>query len=256
MDAELFKPRIGQSALTWAATTTVDLSLARVFTGTNTAISTIAFTNVPATFPNGAVVPVVRCTLIITNGAAFAITWPASVSWTRGAAPQFKASGVDVVELVTRDGGTTWYGLGTFPRFRAFRDTTDQVITTATDTVVDFQTESHDIGSIFDLATDRFTVPAGGDAGVWLLHGQVRWATSGTGSRRLWIRRNGTTIVAEALRAGDASFDLTQEISLTIQRPTVTDFYELICRHTVGANLNVLGSTVAAYTYFEGTRVA
>jgi len=256
VDGELFKPRIGQSALSWGATTTVDLSLARVFTGTNSQISTIAFSNVPATFPNGAVVPVVRIWLVLTNAGAFAITFPASVNWLKGAAPQFRASGVDIVELVTRDGGTTWYGEGTYPRFRAFRDSTDQSIVTATDTVVDFQTESHDIGSVFDLATDRFTVPAGGDEGLWWLHGQVRWQAGATGTRRLWIRKNGTTIVAEATQVGTSGVDHNQEISLTIQRPTVTDFYELLCRHTQGTNLLLIASTIGAYTYFEGTRIA
>lgn len=104
VDTELSKPRVSQSALTWGATTTVDLSLARVFTGTNNAISTIAFTNVPsATFA-------VRCVLLLTNAGAFAITWPASVVWLNGFTPAFKTTGVEIVELVTRDGGTTWYG--------------------------------------------------------------------------------------------------------------------------------------------------
>lgn len=109
LDSEIVRPRILQSALSWGATTTVDLSLARVFTGTNSQVSTIAFSNVPSSFPNGAVVPVVRCDLIITNGGAFAITWPASVVWLSGVAPTLKTSGVDIITLVTRDGGTTWY---------------------------------------------------------------------------------------------------------------------------------------------------
>ncbi len=37
------------------------------------------------------------------------ITWPASVSWL-GTAPTLRASGVSMVTLVTRNGGTTWYG--------------------------------------------------------------------------------------------------------------------------------------------------
>lgn len=110
LDAELFKPRIGQAALSWGPTTTVDLSLARVFTGTNNQVSTIAFSNVPNSFPNGAAIPVVTCDLIITNGGAFAITWPASVTWLAGTAPVLKASGVNHIRLLTRDGGTTWYG--------------------------------------------------------------------------------------------------------------------------------------------------
>lgn len=49
-------------------------------------------------------------TLIITNGGAYTITWPSSVKWAGGAPPTFTASGVDVVTLLTVDGGATWYG--------------------------------------------------------------------------------------------------------------------------------------------------
>jgi hypothetical protein len=227
-----------------------------VFTSTVNAISTIAFSNVPATFPNGAVVPVVRIWLVLTNAGAFAITFPASVNWLKGAAPIFRASGVSIVELVTRDGGTTWYGEGTFPRARLFRDTTDQSITTATDTVVDLQTEQFDVGGCTDPATDRFTIPAGGDAGVWLLHGQVRWEANATGTRRLWIRKNGTTIVAEAAMAPTSGTDHDQEISFLLNAPLVGDYFELLCRQSSGGPLALRGSTVAAYTFFEGTRIA
>lgn len=110
LDGELAKPRIIQSALAWGATTTLDLALARVFTGTNTGISTIAFSNVPsATFA-------VRVLLVLTNGGANVITWPASVVWLSGSYPVLKVSGVDVIELVTRDGGTTWYAQPVFER--------------------------------------------------------------------------------------------------------------------------------------------
>lgn len=109
VDAELARPRIPQSALTWGATTTVNLSLARVFVGTNSEISTVAFSNVPATLPDASV-PYVRWLLILTNGGAFAITWPAAVSWLSGTAPELKAAGVDAIEFFTRDGGTTVYG--------------------------------------------------------------------------------------------------------------------------------------------------
>lgn len=49
-------------------------------------------------------------TLVITNGGAYTITWPASVKWAGGSAPTFTASGVDIVTLITVDAGTTWYG--------------------------------------------------------------------------------------------------------------------------------------------------
>lgn len=104
IDTVVAKPRQKHQPVTWGATSTLDLSLAHVFTATNTAISTIAFTNVPSN------ASFVRLGLILTNGGANAITWPASVVWLAGIAPRFKAAGVDIVELVTVDGGTTWYG--------------------------------------------------------------------------------------------------------------------------------------------------
>ena len=105
LDTELAKPRLIQSALTWGATTTVDCALARAFTGTNTQVSTIAFSNVPtSTF-------FTRIWLKLTNGGAFAITWPAAVIRENGDVdPVLTAAGVDILELITYDGGTTWYG--------------------------------------------------------------------------------------------------------------------------------------------------
>lgn len=49
-------------------------------------------------------------TMFITNGGAYTITWPTSVKWASGTAPTFTASGVDIVTLMTVDGGTIWYG--------------------------------------------------------------------------------------------------------------------------------------------------
>jgi len=53
----------------------------------------------------------VEVALIINNGSAFTLTWPGSVVWLSGAAPTLKSSGVDIVELMTRDGGVTWYAV-------------------------------------------------------------------------------------------------------------------------------------------------
>ncbi|MPN57367.1 hypothetical protein SDC9_205061 [bioreactor metagenome] len=49
-------------------------------------------------------------TLVIMNGGAFTVTWPASVKWAGGSAPTFSAAGVDVITLLTVDGGVTWLG--------------------------------------------------------------------------------------------------------------------------------------------------
>lgn len=103
LDDIIARPKLAFNAPTVAATTTLDLSLARRFRFTVTTGTTIAFSNVPSSsFWTEVVVE-------ITNGNAFALAWPASVVWLSGITPILKSSGVDFVYLATRDGGTTWY---------------------------------------------------------------------------------------------------------------------------------------------------
>ena len=75
-----------------------------VFTKTISAATTFTFSGVPsgkaATF-----------SLILTNGGAATVTWPSSVKWAGGSAPDLTASGVDVITFITGNGGTTWYGV-------------------------------------------------------------------------------------------------------------------------------------------------
>jgi len=108
VDSEIARPRIPSNAPTVGATTTCDLSLARVFAFTVSQATTLAFSNVPAA---GTPVFWVFVDLLITNGAAFVLTFPGSVTWLQGVAPTFPAAGVDRVRLATRDGGTTWYAV-------------------------------------------------------------------------------------------------------------------------------------------------
>lgn len=82
----------------------IDVSAGTVFTKTITANTTISFSNVPAA-------PATACvTLILTNGGSKTVTWPSSVKWSGGTAPNLTASGVDVLTFLTVNGGTTWYG--------------------------------------------------------------------------------------------------------------------------------------------------
>jgi hypothetical protein len=77
-------------------------------TGVGTALGldqacTFTFSNPPASGDFGAFV------LELTNGGAFAITYPASVDFPGGVAPTLTASGVDQLVFTTRDGGTTYF---------------------------------------------------------------------------------------------------------------------------------------------------
>jgi hypothetical protein len=86
------------------ATRTFDLAVANFFSVTIDQTTTFTFSNPPASGDFGAFV------MEITNGAAFVITFPASVDWPGGTAPTLTASGKDQLVFTTRDGGTTYFG--------------------------------------------------------------------------------------------------------------------------------------------------
>ena len=83
----------------------VDLSLGNVFTKTISGATTLTFDNPAASGKAGAF------SLILTNGASSAITWPTSVDWPLATPPTLTAAGVDVLTFTTIDGGTIWYGI-------------------------------------------------------------------------------------------------------------------------------------------------
>ena len=86
------------------ATRTFDLTTGNFFSVTIDQATVFTFSNPPASGDFGAFV------MEVTNGAAFAITWPASVDWPGGTAPTLTAAGVDQLIFTTRDGGTTYFG--------------------------------------------------------------------------------------------------------------------------------------------------
>ena len=86
------------------ATATIDMEVANFFSATIDEACTFTFSNPPASGDFGSFV------LELTNGGAFAITYPASVDFVGGVAPVLTASGVDQLVFTTRDGGTTYFG--------------------------------------------------------------------------------------------------------------------------------------------------
>ena len=85
-----------------------DLSLGQFITCTVTGtVTSVTFTNVPTT---GFATPII---LKITNGqSSGAWTWGSSFKWASAAQPVLTSTGVDLVSLVTHDGGTTYYQAG------------------------------------------------------------------------------------------------------------------------------------------------
>jgi len=84
---------------------TLDLSTGNVFSDAPAANVTYVFSNPPATGT------AYGFTLKVTPSATVTVTWPASVDWAGGTAPDAPASGeTDVYAFYTQDGGTTYYG--------------------------------------------------------------------------------------------------------------------------------------------------
>lgn len=96
-----------------SATPTLDLSLSRNFKYTTAQNTTFAFSNPDSTG--------IRCSFYVylfQDGTGRTITWPATVKWPGGTPPTLTAANASyLINLVTINGGTTYYGL---PQTAAF----------------------------------------------------------------------------------------------------------------------------------------
>lgn len=86
--------------------TTIDCEAGNVFLHTLTENTTFTFSNPPSSgTAYGFTLQLVQ------DATARTVTWPASVDWPGGTAPDAPASGeTDVFVFYTVDGGSTWYG--------------------------------------------------------------------------------------------------------------------------------------------------
>ena len=83
---------------------TVNCDTAQAFSLTMTGNTTFTFNGVSNAWSTGFVLEL--------TGNGGTVTWPASVDWAGGTAPDAPASGeTDIYVFWTRDGGTTWYGV-------------------------------------------------------------------------------------------------------------------------------------------------
>jgi hypothetical protein len=86
------------------AVSTIDCSLASVFSRTISGATSLLVSNVA---PAGNVSSFI---LELTNGGSATVTWWAGIKWSNGAAPTLTAAGTDILGFYTRDGGVTWRG--------------------------------------------------------------------------------------------------------------------------------------------------
>jgi len=109
---DLYLSGVGYVGTTQEANTTlsgttpsIDADTAGSFTLTTSGNTTFTFASVTSGRSVGFV-------LKLTAGGGHTITWPSSVDWAGGTAPDAPASGeTDVLVFYTVDGGTNWYGV-------------------------------------------------------------------------------------------------------------------------------------------------
>ena len=107
--ADIFQPSDLDPFITSAAlsgtTPSVDVGARDTYTLTTSGNTTFTFTGVPSSGQVG------TFSLIVTAGGTHTLTWPASVQWAGGTAPDAPANTeTQVYTFFTVNGGTTFYG--------------------------------------------------------------------------------------------------------------------------------------------------
>lgn len=131
-----------------------------------------------------------------------------------------------------------------------------QTITTATETVLNFDNERYDTDTIHDTVTNngRLTCKT---AGVYGIFATVQWDTNGTGRRYAFIAVNGATsangiCIDEKVTAAGAfiSHPLSTQYKLA-----VNDYVQVVVFQASGGNLNILAPGSGYTPEFGMTRI-
>jgi hypothetical protein len=111
-----------------------------------------------------------------------------------------------------------------------------------TDTALTFDSERWDSELMHSVSSNqgRITIVT---PGKYLVIAQVDWATgTGTNPRKVWIRKNGTTVVGQGLQPNESSGGVATQNVVTLVNLVAGDYLEVLVRQTSGGALNVLAS--------------
>ncbi len=142
------------------------------------------------------------------------------------------------------------------PSFRATR-TSNQSISTATETKVQFDTEVFDTDSCYDNSTNyRFTPTV---SGKYLVTTKVTFGIIAAGvNQQVQIRKNGTTVDVFT-RAAGGNVTETVQVTCLVDMNGSSDYLEVYCYHENGSNVNIGVASSAtsdqAGTTFESFRL-
>lgn len=95
---------------TVSGSTSIDLSAADFQVATISGDTTFSFSGWPSSGK------VEHVELEIHDGGSATVSWPSAIKWDGGSEPALQTSGVDVVVLYSRDGGTTIRGMHAYSR--------------------------------------------------------------------------------------------------------------------------------------------
>jgi len=142
---------------------------------------------------------------------------------------------------------------GTFtarPAFHVNLDGTSQLISSETNTKIEYTNAVFDTDSAFDTSTNyRFTVPSG-KAGKYFLYGQYRMSSNADFGRLVSsIRKNGTSI-SETNQRNEDEESATSTIVVDL---SVGDYVEHFGYHNAGSAKYIFGDAIR--TFFLGYRL-
>jgi hypothetical protein len=147
--------------------------------------------------------------------------------------------------LLTDGTSLSWGASGGATDYTRVIRTTDQAITTATQTAVTFTSATDNPSGLWVGGTPtRITVPT---AGVWSLGIEVQWETNGTGLRWMILEINSTLgNVTPSVTQSPLASDQTHQAMSVDQRLAANDYAILKVYQASGGNLNVRAAVITA----------
>jgi len=138
------------------------------------------------------------------------------------------------------------------PRCKAYKTGGAQSISDSTATVITFDAESFDVGTMHDNATNntRLTIPSGGD-GLYVVTAGVAFTGNATGVRALTLKLTGTA-VSDTQDSSVAAATHIMQLS-AISLAVAGDYFEVFAYQNSGGALNVV--TGASVTFLSAVKV-
>lgn len=134
------------------------------------------------------------------------------------------------------------------PHCRALRSATQSITGSGPEFIAFNDADAFDVGAMHNPASNntRITVPSGG-GGVYMIGGQLAYAANSTGERRLDLRINGVTTIAQNRGAAITNISVVQIV--TLYALAAGDYVELGAGQTSGGALDALNGIFWAAWY-------